>query len=147
MGAALALLGGFVFAEFLCRVFFVSPFVEHPIGEGILFHPRWGVIHQPGAHYQQKDVWESVEFEVRINQQGFRNREIQEKSAGAFRVVVMGDSFTEGFGVAADEAFPAQAERLFREAHPDVPLEVVNSGTRGGALPLPIGGSSIGYSR
>jgi len=48
-----------------------------------------------------------------------------------FRIVCLGDSFTFGHGVAADDAYPAQLERALRTAVPDVPIEVLNAGQRG----------------
>lgn len=62
-----------------------------------------------------QDWHETPEFRVpvRINSHGFRSdREYSyEPPAGIRRIVAVGDSFTFGHGVMADEAFPAVVER------------------------------------
>lgn len=48
------------------------------------------------------------------------------------RVVALGSSSTKGVGASsADRTYPAQLERLLREAHPDARIEVVNRGMGG----------------
>ena len=66
-------------------------------------------------------------FPYRTNLQGLRDRNRPEKSPGAHRVLVMGDSYAWGYAVAEHEAFPQTAERLLKErGFADV--EVVNGG-------------------
>lgn len=64
------------------------------------------------------------------NQRGFRGlAEIQENpSEGTYRIVCLGDSFTEGHGVADGETYPA----ILQSLHPS--LEVVNMGLGGYGL-------------
>jgi len=50
-------------------------------------------------------------------------------AAGAARIVFLGDSLSAGYGVAAQDAFPALVERLLREQGQAV--EVVNAGVSG----------------
>ncbi len=73
-------------------------------------------------------VYGEAEFaiEVRHNALGFRGHEIaREKPDGVRRVLVLGDSFAYGIGVADDETFAARLERM-------VPgLEVINAGVNG----------------
>ncbi len=60
----------------------------------------------PGAHGHHK----TVEFDAvyAINSLGLRNAEISPaKPAGPGRILMLGDSFTEGNGVAQDENFPS----------------------------------------
>lgn len=62
---------------------------------------------------------ESFEFsyEFKTNSQGLRSKEIPlEKPPGAKRVLVLGDSFTEGWGVEADKVFCSRLEDSFATA-------------------------------
>lgn len=66
---------------------------------------------------------------IATNSLGLRDREYN-LGTGAPRVVVVGDSYTFGFGVEADETFPKIAEREMRKG--TLPsLEVVNAGVSG----------------
>lgn len=69
--------------------------------------------------------------ERRYNSLRFRGPEIPPKRTGVTRVVVIGDSFTEGMGVKEDDAYPRVLDRLLRgEA-----MEVLNCGRRGYDFP------------
>ncbi len=50
-------------------------------------------------------------------------------AADGIRLAVLGDSLTAGYGLAIDEAFPAQLERRLREAGKDI--SVINAGVSG----------------
>ena len=66
-------------------------------------------------------------FAYRTNWLGLRDRDRLGKQPGAKRVLVVGDSYTWGYAVAEDEAFPQTAERLLEErGYPDI--EVINGG-------------------
>lgn len=70
---------------------------------------------------------QSRDFNVayQINSLGLRNREISEaKSAGVKRILLLGDSFTEGTGVSLEVTFSKQLEDLLK-------LEVINAGVSG----------------
>lgn len=74
------------------------------------------------------------EFDVRVvtNRLGFREPRLPApKAAGERRVVVLGDSFTQGYGVAEDEAYPRRLERLLQAADPADRIAVVNLGVPG----------------
>jgi len=67
-----------------------------------------------------------------INSLGFRGREVvTPKPAGHFRVAVIGDSVTLGWGVGDTETFSAQLEQLLHSRFPDRALDVVNLGVGG----------------
>jgi lysophospholipase L1-like esterase len=70
---------------------------------------------------------------VTVNAQGFRSRTptALPKPEGRFRIVTLGDSVAIGMGVADDETFSAQMERLLRQRFPGRDLEVVNLGVPG----------------
>jgi len=75
-----------------------------------------------------------AEFDVRVvtNRLGFREPRLPgPKGAGERRIVVLGDSFTQGYGVAEDEAYPRVLERLLQRADPAQRVSVVNLGVPG----------------
>jgi len=62
-----------------------------------------------------------------INSAGFRDREFEpEPKQGTYRILSLGDSFTLGFGVAAEETFSKLLERELSQA--DLTVEVINAG-------------------
>jgi len=84
----------------------------------------------PLAHppnFQQH--FQNLEFayEVKTNSQGIRYREVPlEKPDTTTRVVVVGDSFTEGVGVEAEQTFTSLLEKRF--SSPEKPVEFINCG-------------------
>jgi GDSL-like Lipase/Acylhydrolase family len=74
----------------------------------------------------------AVEF--RYNTLGFRDVEWGEPRAGVRRVIVLGDSFTEGWGVPEGDTYPRALERLLNAAEPGR-WEVRNAGRRGADFP------------
>lgn len=82
--------------------------------------------------------WKSLEFNASysINSIGLRDREIsRNKPQGMRRVLMLGDSFTEGNGVEAKDAFPARVQALVDAAGLSTRWEVLNAG-EGGYSPL-----------
>lgn len=70
------------------------------------------------------DEWDIV---VTHNKLGLRDREFSyEKPAGVKRVLVLGDSFTEGHGVASEATFPKVLEKKLVDSGKKV--EVINAG-------------------
>jgi lysophospholipase L1-like esterase len=66
-------------------------------------------------------------FPYRTNSHGLRDRDRDAKTPGTKRVLVIGDSYTFGYAVAEEEAYPQVAERLLHDrGHPEI--EVVNAG-------------------
>jgi lysophospholipase L1-like esterase len=66
-------------------------------------------------------------FPYRTNAHGLRDRDRSEKGPGVTRVLVLGDSYTWGYAVDEDEAYPQTAERLLRKrGHPGI--EIINGG-------------------
>jgi len=87
----------------------------------------------PGLPYEHVPAGRGriVGVETRINSLGFRGPEFPApKPAGAFRVVVLGDSVVFGQGVEETETLPAQLQRRLR-ARSLRPVEVINAGVRG----------------
>ena len=65
-----------------------------------------------------------------VNSLGFREREVQPKRAGVYRIVVVGDSYTWGQGIADDERFSNVLEALLGPRY-----EVLNFGLPGHTMP------------
>ena len=74
------------------------------------------------------------EFDVtfRTNSYGLRDKEYSEKSPDNFRILVLGDSFTMGWGVEQDEVFTEVLEKDFeKDESLDCGVEVLNAGVYG----------------
>ncbi len=71
------------------------------------------------------------EFEVTISSQGFRERELGPKSGDEFRILVLGDSFTMGWGVSYEETYPHVLGELLNAARPAKRITVINGGVAG----------------
>jgi lysophospholipase L1-like esterase len=83
--------------------------------------PRIGHEHRPLSAARLMGV------DVRINSRKLRDREIPyDRTANTLRVMMLGDSFTEGWGVAFDDIFSKRIERLY--AGEGVAAEVINAG-------------------
>lgn len=78
------------------------------------------------------EIYDTAEFTVTatMSAQGLRNRLVNpQKSAGTTRILVLGDSFTFGWGVGEKETWPALLEKKMREEGKSV--EVVNAAAPG----------------
>jgi hypothetical protein len=72
--------------------------------------------------------------ELRFNSLRFRDGEFGPRRPGVLRVMVLGDSFTEGEGVKAADAYPRVLEGLLNAAEPGR-WEVLGCGRRGADFP------------
>ena len=64
---------------------------------------------------------------VKINSKGLRDKEYQyDKQRGVFRILVLGDSFTWGYGVELKEIFTERLENMLGKN-----VEVLNAGVTG----------------
>ncbi len=92
------------------------------------YHSTLGWEKVPGAegHFRRGDVL----VHEKINSLGLRGPEYaHEKPEGTFRILVLGDSFTEGYDVELDDLFTTILERSLRKRWPKI--EVINGGTGG----------------
>ena len=94
------------------------------------FHPAAGYALSYGFHAGDLNVrnrnshWVST----RTNRFGFRSRDVPERNE-VFRVLLLGDSFTFGFGVRDHETFPWLLDELLSEVLPG--SDALNAGTTG----------------
>ena len=83
---------------------------------------------RPGARQPIADV----DGEYRVNADGFRDRDIAvPKPAGTFRIALVGDSLTFGYGVIDADTMPRQLERALSDGAEAPPIEVLNLGVSG----------------
>ena len=83
--------------------------------------PLIGHSHRPNSQAHLMGV------DVKINSHGLRDREIPyERTAQVKRILMLGDSFTEGWGVPFEETFSKRIERLY--AARGTTAEVINAG-------------------
>lgn len=77
------------------------------------------------------EVSDEFRVPIAINSRGLRDRELAPaKPPGTVRILVVGDSFTYGSGVAGEETYPKRLERLLA-GRAGVPVEVINAGVSG----------------
>ncbi|MFH1645779.1 MAG: SGNH/GDSL hydrolase family protein, partial [Candidatus Omnitrophota bacterium] len=114
-------------AEFLCRIF-----IKKPVSHNALFceyDPLLGWSKIPN----KKGVYSTSEYSVTesFNSKGLRGQEYSyEKKDGEYRILVLGDSFTEGYTVEFEELFSeVLKEGLNGPSKSD--FEVINAGTAG----------------
>jgi len=84
-------------------------------------HPEFGVWHEPHSHYHQSKSCYDVDYNA--NSYGARDVERARKSEKP-RIVVLGDSFVEGYGVSEPERFTNLLEK-------ETATEYLNFGTAG----------------
>jgi len=86
------------------------------------------VAHPPNANYPVNNL--EFDYTFTTNSQGIRYAEIPlEKPNDTVRVVVVGDSYTEGAGVELEETFLLQSEALL--STPERKVELINCGLSG----------------
>lgn len=87
------------------------------------------IVSDPVRHHRLRPSWSgTVQGHVyRTNALGLRDRDLATpKPAGHVRLLMLGDSFTEGGGFADDETVPRRVERSLQTSCPG--LEAVNAG-------------------
>jgi len=100
-----------------------------PIGDladvGTLFHALFPSL---PAWARERPVWH-----LTTNSLGLRGGELpHEKRADAFRIVVLGDSWTVGVNVENEDGYPSRLAELLASAAAPHPIEVLNFGVVGG---------------
>jgi lysophospholipase L1-like esterase len=81
-----------------------------------------------------KEVRETAEFRYTFatNSRGLRYAEIPvEKEPGEFRILLLGDSFTEGDGVELDQTFGSVLEHAYQQRRTEPKVRLINGGLSG----------------
>ena len=128
----LSTLAGLLIAEIVVRLSGLAPEI-FAVQKGrfrISENPLIGYELVP--HFESDRAGSMLDFRGKANSLGFRDREhAVEKPEGIFRMLVIGDSVTQGLGVKDDEAvFTSVLERELNE-RPDGRVEVLNFGVSG----------------
>lgn len=119
-------------AEIAVRVLGLAP--RAPAGggsvEGIVkFDPTLETRYQPSAHTRISSQYKEFAIDYDINELGLRDRPVPPRSGDAApRLLALGNSFVEGWGVPVEESFLRVAEdRLSAKT----PVRIVNGGASG----------------
>jgi lysophospholipase L1-like esterase len=114
--------GLWIIEQVLRRYFTTTHFIEP--------EPRFGWTHIPGqTGYDVSPGEYRVPFA--INSHGLNDQEYTyRKPPGTYRILVLGDSFTEATHVHQDEAYHAGLEANLNDLYA-TPIEVINAGVRG----------------
>jgi hypothetical protein len=116
LSVAFILLGDFVLTQWM-------PPPGNPDKEFRISEPRYSHTLRPG-YSTDRAAWGTTRFPVRTNSLGFRDasdRQVAKLPDQGRRVVVIGDSFTEGIGLAWEDTFVGMFAR-------DAGFEVLNAG-------------------
>lgn len=116
-GAALYFLFDFAYSEL--------SFQREPLGRGS--HPVFN--HTLLANFDGYDTWGNLRSRLITNSLGFRDSQVRNVTAGretSKRIMLIGDSFTEGIGSDFDESFAGLLQRAGRMRSD--PIEFLNAG-------------------
>jgi lysophospholipase L1-like esterase len=83
--------------------------------------------------HSEGDVW-SATHTTRVRTDHLGLRDPGRRRGSSRRIVVLGDSYAFGWGVAEEESFPRQLERMLHGAYADAAVEVMNAGVPGYGL-------------
>ncbi len=123
---AAALVFCFIVTELLFSVFSVSALYQP-----LPYRRADGVFHHSFVP-SSSGIFKSNEWNVgySINSLGFRDREYNlTKPAGVFRILMLGDSYTEGHGVRPEESFSKQLELMLNaNRNSTLRYEVIDAG-------------------
>ena len=119
-----------IFVPFLVSEIYVRLFIPQRIMPRFVESAPWGIRKNlpnvDGIHNTPE-----FKYRIRTNSQGFRGtREyIPVPPEGIYRIIVMGDSVSLGYGVKEEETYAASLEKLLREEN--INAEVVNMSISG----------------
>ncbi|MFO0687440.1 MAG: GDSL-type esterase/lipase family protein [Myxococcota bacterium] len=134
-GARKAVFAGVAFAlslfliESATRILLPTPWIvpRRPAEDPFLVpHPERGYAFRRSF----TNEWRSADYavEVRLNELGLRDGPLAEARAGGLRVLALGDSYTFGIGVEADETWPGVLEQRLEADLPDRHPTVFDAG-------------------
>ena len=136
---------GLLLGSCLCTFFAIALFGEAVLrmrgpgldGVGVRYlyrwHPSAGYALSPGVHHDGRAPFDTGRvhgFRTHTNAFGFRSKETAFEKRG-FRIVMLGDSFTFGTGVADEESFSWVLDDLLDAGPGSAGAEILNAGTNG----------------
>jgi hypothetical protein len=124
MALAVGIVGGLLLCEGLVRVF--SP--QTLVSDVIVGDPDVDYRLRPNATGHMSSPEYSAD--IRVNSNGFRGAPILRANRRPVRVLVLGDSFTFGHGLAEEDTLPVVVEQELERASPGT-YEVINGGVYG----------------
>ena len=87
-------------------------------------------VHKPNTNWTINIT--EFDYELKTNSLGLRNEEISPiKDTNEFRIICLGDSFTEGFGTNEESCWPRTLERELSGKIKNKKINVINAGTAG----------------
>ena len=123
-GAAMAV----ILAEVGLRLFYPQALLHDP--DAFLPDPDLEARLKPG--FTDRVVTTEFASTWRINEDGYRGPRAGERGPAAFRIAALGDSFTFGYGVEEEDAWPRRLEATLDEGRsPSARVEVANLGVGG----------------
>jgi hypothetical protein len=97
-------------------------------------HNLWNTQYKPGnkPHSKYKEKKAEYTFSLQRNNLGFRGKDVAEKQANEFRILAMGDSWTEGVGAPQGYEWPTLLNQQFNAASDgSIFFNVINLGKAG----------------
>lgn len=85
--------------------------------------------------YRGRLATDEFDTTVRINSRGYRGDEVAPDEDDVFRILIIGDSFTFGWGVEDTETYAFRLQLLLSRRHPARRIEVINAGFAAGYSP------------
>jgi hypothetical protein len=130
IGDMLVLLAIFLAMEVVVRV--VAPQPVHRLLRNVWEADENGRRYTPGAHVICNNGF--GDHDLYINKWRGRDKEYGPRQPGEWRVLCVGDSFSENLALEVDQIYPNVLESKLNEAHPDRTFSVVNAGMAGWGL-------------
>jgi len=133
----------FAFSLLLAALLFVGTLelgvrVALPTPRGLvklnLPHPEAWMIPNPGFDGEvlyENSARERTWIPVRLSSLGTRGPEPPAKKGGEFRILLLGDSYTFGWGVPYEDTIGARLEDLLQQQYPGRAIRVLNGGVGG----------------
>ena len=116
-----------VLAEIVVRIFVPQVLLHDP--DAFIPDPTLGARLKPG--FDDRVVTSEFASTWSINEDGHRGPRVGPKDAAVTRIVALGDSFTFGYGVEEEQAWPRRLEAILGEGGAGGRAEVVNLGVGG----------------
>jgi hypothetical protein len=108
---------------------------EHGVKPLVTFDQTLETRYIPNVSTRVKSPWNEYDVTYRTNRLGLRGADFPEKQPGQLRILAVGNSFVEGWGVEENETFTSVAENLLSSSgekndHPRS-VRIVNGGISG----------------